>query len=85
MAVFRSRGTMPVVRDVLMMFVMVDKRMSWFFIKIRGGNGIEFTGLGESTVDYFKGKEYQAQKLSRDFLRRRYQGKQLGLEEENCF
>ena len=28
MAVFRSRGTMPVVRDVLMMFVMVGKRMS---------------------------------------------------------
>ena len=30
MAVFRSRGTMPVVRDVLMIFVMVGKRMSWF-------------------------------------------------------
>ena len=29
-AVFRSRGTMPVVRDVLMMFVMVGKRMSRF-------------------------------------------------------
>ena len=28
-AVFRSRGTMPVVRDVLM-FVMVGKRMSRF-------------------------------------------------------
>ena len=26
--VFRSRGTMSVVRDVLMMFVMVGKRMS---------------------------------------------------------
>ena len=30
MAVFRSRGIMPVVRDVLMMFVMVGKRMSRF-------------------------------------------------------
>ena len=30
MAVFRSRGTMPVVRDVLMMFVMAGKRMSRF-------------------------------------------------------
>ena len=30
MAVFRSRGTMPVVRDVLMMFVVVNKRMSRF-------------------------------------------------------
>ena len=30
MAVFRSRGTMLVVRDVLMMFVMVGKRMSRF-------------------------------------------------------
>ena len=30
MAVFRSRGTMPMVRDVLMMFVMVGKRMSRF-------------------------------------------------------
>ena len=30
MAVFRSRGTMPVVRDVLMMFVMVGKRLSRF-------------------------------------------------------
>ena len=30
MAVFRSGGTMPVVRDVLIMFVMVGKRMSWF-------------------------------------------------------
>ena len=29
-AVFRSRGTMPVVRDMLMMFVMVGKRMSRF-------------------------------------------------------
>ena len=29
-AVFRSRGTMPVVRAVLMMFVMFDKRMSRF-------------------------------------------------------
>ena len=28
MAVFRSRGKMPVGRDVLMMFVMVGKRMS---------------------------------------------------------
>ena len=30
MAIFRSRSTMPVVRDVLMMFVMVGKRMSSF-------------------------------------------------------
>ena len=30
MAVFRSRDTMPAVRDVLMMFVMVGKRMSRF-------------------------------------------------------
>ena len=30
MAVFRSRGTLPVVRDVLMMFVSVGKRMSKF-------------------------------------------------------
>ena len=30
MAVFISGGTMPVVRDVLMMFVMVGKRMSRF-------------------------------------------------------
>ena len=30
MAVFRSRDTLPVVRDVLMMFVMVGKRMSRF-------------------------------------------------------
>ena len=30
MAVFRSRGIMPVVTDVLMMFVMVGKRMSRF-------------------------------------------------------
>ena len=33
MAVFRSRGTMPVARDVLMMFVMVSKRMSTSFYK----------------------------------------------------
>ena len=32
MAVFRSGGTMPVVRDVLMMFVMVGKRMSILFL-----------------------------------------------------
>ena len=31
MTVFRSRGTMPVVRDVLMIFVMVRKRMSRFY------------------------------------------------------
>ena len=30
MVVFRSRGTMRVVRDVLMMFAMVGKRMSRF-------------------------------------------------------
>ena len=29
-AVFRSHGIMPVVRDVLMMFMMVGKRMSRF-------------------------------------------------------
>ena len=27
MAVFRSGGTMPVIRDVLMMFVMVGKQL----------------------------------------------------------
>ena len=57
MAVFRSRGTMPVVRDVLMMFVMVGTEEDVMaFIKMRAGNGIEFTGLGECTVDYIKGK-----------------------------
>ena len=30
MAVFRSRGSVPVLRDVLMMFVMVGKGMSRF-------------------------------------------------------
>ena len=30
MTVFRSHGTMPVVRDLLMMFVMVGKRISRF-------------------------------------------------------
>ena len=29
--------------------------------------------------------QWQTQKLARDFQRKRYQGKQLGLEEENCF
>ena len=29
--------------------------------------------------------QWQTQKLARDFRRKRYQGKQLGLEEENCF
>ena len=29
--------------------------------------------------------QWQAQTLARDFQRKRYQGKQLGLEEENCF
>ena len=28
--------------------------------------------------------QWQTQKLARDFQRKRYQGKQLGLEEENC-
>ena len=56
MAVSRSRGTMPVVRDVLMMFVMVGKRMSGVFVKKRGRNGIKFTRLGRCTVDYFKDK-----------------------------
>ena len=47
---------MPVVRDVLMMFVMVGKRMSGVFVKKRGRNGIKFTRLGRCTVDYFKDK-----------------------------
>ena len=51
MAVFRSRGTMPDVRDVLMMFMIVGKRMLRF-----SQNGIEFTRLGGCTVDYFKDK-----------------------------
>ena len=29
--------------------------------------------------------QWQAQKLARDFQQKSYQGKQLGLEEENCF
>ena len=29
--------------------------------------------------------QWQTQKLARDFQWKRYQGKQLGLEEENCF
>ena len=44
----RSRGTVPVIRDVLMI-VMEDVKV---FIKRRGGNGIEFTRLGVCTVDY---------------------------------
>ena len=36
MTVFRSRGTMPVVRDVLMMFVVVGKRMSRFSRRVVG-------------------------------------------------
>ena len=57
MAIFRSPKTMPVVRDVLMMFVMVGTEEDVMaFIKMRAGNGIEFTGLGECTDDYFKGK-----------------------------
>ena len=55
MAVFRSRGTMPVVRDVLM---FVDGRQEdvEVFIKKCGWNGIKFTSLGGCTVDYFLDK-----------------------------
>ena len=44
----RSRGTVPVIRDVLMI-VLEDVKV---FIKTRGGTGIEFTRLGVCTVDY---------------------------------
>ena len=56
MAVFKSRGTMLVVRDVLMMFVMVGKRMSSLKTKNtkkRGGVGIDFSRLGGCIVDSF--------------------------------
>ena len=55
MAVFRSRGTTPVVRCV------DDDRDGRqedvkVFIKKRGGNGIKFTRLGRCTVDYCEDK-----------------------------
>ena len=54
-AVFRPRGTMSVVRDVLMMFVMIGKRMSIFLQKC-GGDGIEFTRFRRCTLNYFQDK-----------------------------
>ena len=53
MAVFRSRGTMPVVRDVNDDFRDGRQEDVKVFIKKRGGNGIMFTRLGRCTVDYF--------------------------------
>ena len=48
--IFRSRGTMPIIRDD----DVRDGRQEDVegFIKKRGGNGIKFTRLGRSTVDY---------------------------------
>ena len=47
--------TMPVVRDVLMMLVMVGKRMSKLSYKC-GGDGIEFTRFRRCTLHYFQDK-----------------------------
>ena len=48
---------MPVVRDVLMMFVMVGKRMSSFSKRSMVGMGSSSQDtLGGCTVDYFKNK-----------------------------
>ena len=69
MAVFRSRGTMPVVRDVLMMFVMVGKRMSRFVRQRSGGNGIEFTRLGRCTFDYFQQRDNMKEECGRGWGR----------------
>ena len=44
-AVFRPRGTMPVVRDVLMMLVMVGKRMSRLSYR-------SVVGMGSSSHDF---------------------------------
>ena len=44
-AVFRPRGTMPVVRDVLTMFVMVGKRMSRLSYR-------SVVGMGSSSQDF---------------------------------
>ena len=52
MAVFRSRGTMPVVRDVLLIRDGRQEDVKVFTVK-RGGNGIEFTRLGKCNVDDF--------------------------------
>ena len=44
-AVFRPRGTMPVVRNVLTMFVMVGKRMSRLSYR-------SVVGIGSSSQDF---------------------------------
>ena len=65
MAVFRSRGTMSMVRDLLT-FVMVASGCLRFH-KERGGNGTEFTRLVRCTFDYFKDKFIWNQNLSLEY------------------
>ena len=54
MVVFRSRGTMPVVRDVLMMFVMVGKRMSRFSQRSAVGMESSSQDLADELLIIFK-------------------------------
>ena len=54
MAVFRSRGIMPLVRDALMMFVMVGKRMSRFSQRSVVGMGSSSQDLADALLIIFK-------------------------------
>ena len=54
------------------------------------GNGIQFQDLAGALMIIFKAHffffcQWQARKLARDFQWERYQDKQLGLSEKNCF
>ena len=83
MAVSRSRGTMPVVRDVLM---MVGKGCQGFHKEVWWEwDEVHKTWQMHCWLFWRQIHQWQAQKLARDFQRKRYQGKRLGLEEENCF
>ena len=54
MAVFRSRGTMPVVRDVLMKVLVVGKRMSRFLSRSVVGMGSSSQDLADALLIIFK-------------------------------
>ena len=80
---FFNRGlTMDVFRSCgkLMMFVIVGKSMSRFFIKKCGGNGIEFTRLGRCTWLFLRQiqSSVTGSKVSKGFPAKEASGQAVG-------
>ena len=86
MAVFRSGGTMPVVRDVLIMFVMVGKRMSRFSQRSVVGMGSSSQDLADALLIILKtNSSVTGSKVSKGFAAKEVSGQAVGFGGGNFF